>query len=318
MSKIAKMDEKNRYVNNYIGETKIDKGKFFNFFFKNIFDPPKTKDFQVSEINKIIYKKEKHALTWSGHSTFLYQNTNLNILIDPHLTSRASPFSYLGPKRFIPSLLNENNLPNVDVVAVSHNHYDHLDIKSLKLIYKKFPNALFLVPLGDKELLKKNGIDNVKEFDWWESIMISETKFVFTPVQHWSKRTLFDKNKSLWGGWWIEHLEKKFLHLGDTGYTKDFVDIKNRLGSPDIVAIPIGAYKPRYIMKNSHLNPEEAVKTFIDLDAKFAVAMHWGTFILSFEPVDEPPRKLEESLLKYKVDINRFKVLKHGESVILN
>ena len=129
----------------------------------------------------------EHVLTWSGHSTFLYQNTNLNIIIDPHLTSRASPFSYLGPKRFIPSLLNENNLPNVDVVAVSHNHYDHLDIKSLKLIYKKFPNALFLVPLGDKELLKKNGIDNVKEFDWWESIMVNETKISFTPVQHWSK-----------------------------------------------------------------------------------------------------------------------------------
>ncbi len=312
------MNEKNRYVNNYIDETKISKVKFFKFFFANIFDPPNKKKFPETKISKIIYENEKHLLTWFGHSTFLYQNTNLNILIDPHLTSRASPFSYIGPKRYMPSLLDEDNLPQIDIVAVSHNHYDHLDIDSLKIINKKFPNVLFFVPLGDKELLTDNGIKNVREFDWWESIMVNETKISFTPVQHWSKRTLFDRNKSLWGGWWVEYLGKKFLHLGDTGYTKDFVDIKNRLGSPDIVAIPIGAYKPRYIMKNSHLNPEEAVKTFIDLDAKLAVAMHWGTFILSFEPVDEPPKKLKENLLKYGVDENRFRVLRHGESIILD
>ncbi len=317
-SEVAKMNEKNRYVNNYIDESRIEKGKFFNFFFKSIFDPPKKKKFPIDKMNKTIFQNKKNILTWSGHSTFLYQNTNLNILIDPHLTSRASPFSYIGPKRYMPSLFNEKNLPKIDVVAVSHNHYDHLDIKSLRLINKKYPKTLFLVPLGDKELLISNGIKNVKEFDWWDSLTISETKFVFTPVQHWSKRNLFDRNKSLWGGWWIEHLEKKFLHLGDTGYTKDFIDIKNRLGSPDYVAIPIGAYEPRYIMKNSHLNPEEAVKTFIDLEAKLAVAMHWGTFILSSEPVDEPPKKLKENLLKYKVDENSFKVLKHGESIILN
>ena len=204
------------------------------------------------------------------------------------------------------------------MVAISHNHYDHLDIKSLKIIYEKFPDATFLVPLGDKELLIKNGIKNVRDFDWWEDFKIKGIKFIFTPVQHWSKRTIYDKNKSLWGGWWIESNNFKFLHLGDTGYTKDFLDIKNKLGKPDLVAIPIGAYKPREIMKSNHLNPEEAVKTFIDLEAKKAVAMHWGTFILSQEKVDAPEKELKINLEKFKIDFKDFFVLKHGETVNLN
>ena len=269
-------------------------------------------------VSNEIYKKNESLLTWGGHSTFLFQKKNINVLIDPHFTLRASPFSYIGPKRYMPSVFNKNNLPRIDVVAISHNHYDHLDIKSLQIIYKKYPDAIFLVPLGDKKLLTKNGIKNVKDFDWWEGFQFKGIKFIFTPVQHWSKRTLSDKNKSLWGGWWIESNNFKFLHLGDTGYTKDFLDIKNKLGSPDLVAIPIGAYKPRTIMKFNHLNPEEAVKTFIDLRAKKAVAMHWGTFILSQEKVDAPIKKLEINLKKHGIDFEDFFVLKHGETVNLN
>ncbi len=142
-------------------------------------------------------------------------------------------------------------------------------------------------------------------------------KFIFTPVQHWSKRTLSDRNKSLWGGWWIESNDFKFLHLGDTGYTKDFLDIKNTLGKADLVAIPIGAYKPRDIMKFSHLNPEEAVKTFIDLEARKAIAMHWGTFILSQESVDAPKKDLKMNLEKFGIELEDFFVLKHGETINL-
>ena len=307
ISKFATINKEGQYENNYLrDEKKSPKNyKFFSFFFKNIFTPPEKKKFEILDISNKIYKK-KSLLTWGGHSTFLFQNKNVNVLIDPHFTSRASPFSYIGPKRYTPSAFNKNNLPRIDVVVISHNHYDHLDIKSLKIIYKKYPDAFFLVPLGDKKLLIKNGIKNVKDFDWWEEFQIKGVKFIFTPVQHWSKRTLFDKNKSLWGGWWIELNNFKFLHLGDTGYTKDFLDIKNKLGKPDLVAIPIGAYKPRDIMKFNHLNPEEAVKTFIDLQAKKAVAMHWGTFILSQENVDAPLKELETNLTKYGIEFDDF------------
>ncbi len=318
LSSVAKLNENNQYVNNYIDEYKVSKKIIFNFFWKNIFNPSEKKNFKVvSPSKKIFQQKKKHLLTWSGHSTFLYQNTDINILVDPHFTSRASPFKFLGPKRFIQSVLNEQNIPEIDIVAISHNHYDHLDLKTIKVLNKKFPNILFLVPLGLKKWFLKRKITNVKEFDWWEGFQFKETKINFVPVQHWSKRTLFDRNKSLWGGWWFEYKQKKFLHLGDTGYTKDFLDIKKKLGSPDIVAIPIGSYEPRNMMKNSHLNPKEAVQTFTDLDAKMAVAMHWGTFILSHEPVDEPVRKLKESLKKNKISNQEFRILKHGETIFL-
>ena len=317
-SKIAKMNEKGEYVNNYLSEKKPGTGDYLSFFFNSVFLPPKKKNFSVLHINKIIYEDSRTTLTWLGHSSFFYQNQDLNILIDPHFTERASPLSFLGPKRYVPSIFNKENLPKIDVVAISHNHYDHLDIKSLKFIEDKNPSVFFLVPLGDKHYLRQYGIQNVKEFDWWESIEIKKTKVYFTPVKHWSKRTLFDRNKSLWGGWWFESKDRKFLHLGDTGYTKDFLDIKNKLGSPNIVAIPIGAYEPRKIMKNNHLNPEEAVQTFLDLEAGLGVAMHWGTFILSYEPVDDPPKKLKKFLKKYNIDGNSFKILKHGESLIFD
>ena len=320
MSKFAKINAQNEYENNYINneEKTISKIKFFNFFFNNIFSPPSKKKFPLLDINKKIYQKDVSLLTWSGHSSFLFQKHNVNILIDPHLTKRASPFRFIGPKRYMPSVFNKNNLPRVDLVAISHNHYDHLDIKSLKLIYNKFPKAIFLVPLGDKKLLEQNGIKNVIELDWWETFRFEPFKLIFTPVQHWSKRTFFDKNKSLWGGWWIESEDYRFLHLGDTGYSKDFIDIKNKLGKVNMVAIPIGAYKPRYIMKNSHLDPKEALQTFVDIEAERAVAMHWGTFILSQEKVDDPVFEIKENLDNFGITNSQFLILKHGETIELN
>ena len=188
----------------------------------------------------------------------------------------------------------------------------------MKLIYNKFPKAIFLVPLGDKKLLEQNGIKNVIELDWWETFRFEPFKLIFTPVQHWSKRTFFDKNKSLWGGWWIESEDYRFLHLGDTGYSKDFIDIKNKLGKVNMVAIPIGAYKPRYIMKNSHLDPKEALQTFVDIEAERAVAMHWGTFILSQEKVDDPVFEIKENLDNFGITNSQFLILKHGETIELN
>jgi L-ascorbate metabolism protein UlaG (beta-lactamase superfamily) len=318
LSKVAKINEENRYVNNYIDDYSVERGKFFEFLWNNLFNKPEKKEFQSVLLSKEIYNKKSHILSWGGHSTILYQNTDLNILVDPVFSERVSPIFLLGPKRYMPSPFNIFNLPKVDIVAISHNHYDHLDLKTIKDLEEKFPDLLFLVPLGLKGWFLENGIENVREFDWWETMIVKKTKIEFVPVQHWSKRTLFDKNKSLWGGWWFEHNSKSFLHLGDTGYSKDFIDIRNKLGSPDIVAIPIGAFEPRYIMKNSHLNPEEAVQTFKDLGAKIAVAIHWGTFILSQEKVDEPIKRLKRSLIKNLIEEERFRILKHGESILVD
>jgi len=318
LSKVAKINEENRYVNNYIDDYSVDRGKFFKFFWNNFFNKPEKKEFQSVLLSKEIYDNKSHTLTWGGHSTILYQNTDLNILVDPVFSKRVSPIFLLGPKRYTPSPFNISNLPRVDIVAISHNHYDHLDLKTIKDLEEKFPDLLFLVPLGLKGWFLENGIENVKEFDWWETIIVKKTRIEFVPVQHWSKRTLFDKNKSLWGGWWFDYDHKSFLHLGDTGYSKDFIDIKNKLGPPDVVAIPIGAFEPRYIMKNSHLNPEEAVQTYKDLDAKTAVAIHWGTFILSQEKVDEPIKRLKRSLIKNLIEEERFRILKHGESILMD
>ena len=142
---------------------------------------------------------------------------------------------------------------------------------------------------------------------------IKNTTFTFVPVQHWSRRGLFDKNKTLWGGWWIENDEIKLVHLGDTGYTKDFVEINNILGSPDLAFIPIGAYSPRKIMRESHMNPEEALNAALDLKAKHSIGMHWGTFILTTEETEEPKRLLNDLMMEKGIDRSFFETLKPGE-----
>ena len=191
-------------------------------------------------------------------------------------------------------------IPNIDVVTISHNHYDHLDIDSLKKISKKYSNAIFLVPAGDEKLLKRKKINNVYNFKWWESFDFLGFKFTFTPVQHWSKRSLFDRNKSLWGGWFIEHKDYSFYHAGDTGYSNDFLETKLRLGSPKYAFIPIGAYDPEWFMAESHVNPEDAVQIMLDLEAEKGFGMHWATFTLTDEDTIEPRIRLEKEIMKYK------------------
>ena len=214
---------------------------------------------------------------WIGHASFLINNNNINILTDPIFSNRASPFSFIGPKRLIPPGINIDKLPPIDVVTVSHAHYDHLDLPSLKKLYEINKETLFLVPMNLGKLLKSSGVKNVVEMNWWDTITIKDSLITFVPVHHWSSRTPFDKNETLWGGWWFENETNKLLHLGDTGYTYDFDTIYNELGSPDVAFIPIGAYEPRSIMKDSHLNPEESIQAAIDLKTTKAIGMHWGT-----------------------------------------
>lgn len=240
-----------------------------------------------------ISNNEKQYGIWIGHSTFYINNGNLDILTDPIFSNRASPLKFAGPKRLINTPLNVSDLKNVDVVTISHNHYDHLDIPSLKLIQKKFPEVIFLVPVGDKALLKKYKLKNIYELTWWETFTLKETKFTFTPTQHWSARGIFDRNESLWGGWYFETKNLKLFHAGDTGYSEDFKNIKNKLGKPDYAFIPIGAYDPEWFMAESHVTPEDAVRIMEDLGNPNSFGMHWGTFALTSEDTIEPFERLK-------------------------
>jgi L-ascorbate metabolism protein UlaG (beta-lactamase superfamily) len=270
-------------------------------------EEPKKEFIKTNEnINLNSLKDREHYALWIGHSTFLINNGDLTILTDPIFSERASPLNFAGPKRLIKPVIKIKDLPEVDVITISHNHYDHLDINSLRKIQKKFPNVKILVPKGDLKLLKNYNLNNGFEFLWWEEIIFDNTKFIFTPAQHWSARGLRDRNKSLWGSWFIKNEDKNIFHAGDTGYSDDFIEIRNRLGAVDFAMIPIGAYDPQWFMSYSHVNPEEALNIAKDLDAKKSIGMHWGTFILTDEPVLEPRERLNK--ITNQTNINFYTV----------
>ncbi|MDC3247819.1 MBL fold metallo-hydrolase [Gammaproteobacteria bacterium] len=258
-------------------------------------DPEITKIKLSDQWETIDLLNDDNYVIWVGHSTFLIKKSGVTILTDPIFSERASPLKNFGPKRLIPPALQITDIPSIDFVTVSHNHYDHLDTRSLKEISTLHPNAIFLVPSGDLKLLKKNKINNVYEFEWWKSFKGKNFEFTFTPVQHWSKRSLFDRNKSLWGGWYIKHSDYSIYHAGDTGYSDDFKETRIRLGAPKYAFIPIGAYDPEWFMSDSHVNPEEAVQIMLDLQAEKGFGMHWATFTLTDEDTIEPKIRLENA-----------------------
>lgn len=257
---------------------------------------------------------EKVNATFINHATFLLQFPGVNVLTDPVYSERTSPYSFAGPKRVREPGLDFELLPKIDVVVVSHNHYDHLDIETITRLDKRF-QPLFLVPLGDEKLLKKHGIQNVKALDWWEEVRVKDVRFIFAPAQHWSARSLWDKNECLWGSFMIDSGAVKVYHAGDTGYGPHFRDIKSRLGNPDIALLPIGAYKPRWFMKTYHMDPEEAVKAHFDLGAIRSIGMHFGTFQLTDEGIDEPERDLLIYREKAGLKENDFLVLDQGQAI---
>ena len=263
-------------------------------------EPVITKIELSSEWQNLDLSKDDNYAIWIGHSTFLIKKNGVTILTDPIFSNRASPLRNIGPKRLIPPAIPLDELPSIDIVTVSHNHYDHLDIRSLKKLSKNNPKAIFLVPAGDEKLLKRKKIKNVYDFDWWKSIEHKGFEITFTPVQHWSKRSLFDRNKSLWGGWFFKHKDYSLYHAGDTGYSKDFIDTKIKLGSPKYAFIPIGAYDPEWFMAESHVNPEDAVQIMLDLEAEKSFGMHWATFVLTDEDTIEPKIRLEKAMMEHK------------------
>jgi len=256
---------------------------------------------------------KKINATFINHSTFLLQLNGLSVLTDPMFSEKASPISFAGPQRVREPGIAFEILPPIDVVIISHNHYDHLDEESIKMIDAKY-HPLFLVPLGDEVLLKKWGVQNIKSIDWWEEVRVKDVKFIFTPSLHWSARSLWDKNECLWGSYMIDNGELKVYFAGDTGFGKHFSEIRRRLGPPDLALLPIGAYRPQWFMHYYHLNPEEAVLAHLELKALRSIAMHFGTFQMSDEGIDEPTRDLMIALKKFDISENEFLILDQGAS----
>ncbi|WP_455199085.1 MBL fold metallo-hydrolase [Kaarinaea lacus] len=261
---------------------------------------------------------DKATLTWIGHATFLIQFSGLNILTDPQFSERASPLSWAGPKRVIRPGLAVEELPEIDIAIISHDHYDSLDVETVYALSKHNHQRqlTFIVPLGMKAWFDELSLSSAKvvELDWSESYKYQDVTFTAEPAQHWSKRTLFDAYERLWASWVIESSGNKIFFAGDTGYARHFKDIGEKYQGFDLALIPIGAYEPRWFMRPQHVNPEEAAQLHLDIKSKYSVAMHWGTFILTDEPLDEPPVKLAEALDNLHIDGSKFEVYRHGET----
>ena len=261
------------------------------------------------------------AITWIGHATLLAQLGGINVLTDPVFSERASPLSFIGPRRAQPPGVALAQLPHIDAVVVSHNHYDHLDEASVVALQQQPGGApLFIVPLGNRAWTEAKGATRVVELDWWQSQQVGQVEIVLTPVQHWSGRGLNDRMRTLWGGYALFAPDFHLFHAGDTGYSKDFRDIRERFAARqgeqgfDLALLPVGAYEPRWFMSTQHVNPGEAVMIHRDLRAKRSMGMHWGTFALTDESLDEPPRALAQARRDATLPDEEFFLMAIGET----
>ncbi len=264
-----------------------------------------------------LHQVEEPQLTWIGQATFLIQLQGRTILTDPQFSDRASPVSFAGPKRLVPLPIQLHELPKVDLVVISHNHYDHLDRDSVEELGN---GPRWVVPLGLKQTLVDWGIDaeRITELDWWQSAEVAGINLTATPTQHFSARSLFDRNQTLWCSWLIELAGQRLWFGGDTGYNPvQFRQIGERFAPIDWALIPIGAYEPRWFMRDVHANPEEGVQILEDIGARQGVAMHWGTFQLSAEPMLEPPQRIAAEVARRGWGAERFLTPAIGEMIPL-
>lgn len=255
-------------------------------------------------------------ITFVNHATFLIQTAGYNILTDPVFSERTSPLSFIGPKRIHNPGIDMANLPKIDVIIISHDHYDHLDLDSINTIIKR-DNPKVYMGLGVASRLEKS--ENIIEMDWWEKTEISDNfQLWFLEVQHFSGRTLTDRNSTLWGGFLLQINDQKIYFGGDSGYADHYKKTFDRFGPVDLAFIPIGAYAPRELFKPIHLDPFEAVKAHTELASKLSIGMHYGTFQLSAEPFAEPIELLEKAKVEASIPKDEFITLDIGKPFTLS
>lgn len=255
--------------------------------------------------------EENPSVTWIGHSTLLVRMDGVTFLTDPIYSERASPLSFAGPKRLVPPGVPLDALPRVDFVTLSHDHYDHTDLPTIEALARR--GTRFVGGLGMGDLVRSVG-GEVVELDWWQSTRTGNVDVHCVPAQHFSGRSFTGQGRRLWAGWVVAGPTRRFYHAGDTGWFDGFAEIGRRLGPVDLAAVPIGAYDPPEIMRFVHLNAEEAVRAAVDVGARLAVAMHWGTFDLTDEPIDEPPRRFRAAAEVAGLGADRAWVLAVGET----
>ncbi|MDP3415579.1 MBL fold metallo-hydrolase [Falsiroseomonas sp.] len=255
--------------------------------------------------------------TFIGHASWLVQIGGVAVLIDPVWSPRASPLPFAGPKRVRAPGQRLEALPGADLLLVSHNHYDHCDLATLRQVQARWaPPAL--TSLGTGRLLAKAGLRAPREMDWWDRVAVAGLRVTYVPAQHFSARTPFDRNRALWGGFVIQAPDGATVYfMGDTGWCPHPAEIGRRFGRIDLALIPVGAYAPRWFMQTQHMDPDEAVQAHIACGARASLAMHFGTFFrLTDEPIDEPAELLEAAKARHGVAQQAFRVPGFGQTLI--
>jgi L-ascorbate metabolism protein UlaG (beta-lactamase superfamily) len=256
------------------------------------------------------------VVTFIGHATFLIQTASANILTDPVYSQRAGPLNLVGPRRVRQPAVRFEDLPPISAVLLSHNHYDHCDLRTLRMLAERF-DPIVVTPLGNGALVRSARIRRVEELDWWQKAKSSAPVVTLTPAQHFSARSPRDRNRALWGGFLLVTGSRRVFFAGDSGYAPLFREIRECLGPIDLALLPIGAYEPRWFMRPIHMNPAEAVQAHLDLEAAESIGMHFGTFQLTTEGIDDPLRALEDARRARNIPPSQFRTLGFGESVRL-
>ena len=315
---LPKSDHFDGEVFHNLGEEKLEKS-FVEFLKWRLTskrdDWPKWVDIKQQKVPKQRVKKGEVSVTFINHATLLLQIDGVNILTDPVYSERTSPLSFMGPKRVKLPGVKFEDLPKIDVILISHNHYDSFDVATLNRLIDR-DDPYILMGLGNDYYLDRKNDEKVKTMDWQDNFEFKGLKLTFLPARHWSKRGIFDTNKSLWGAFAILG-SKKVYFAGDSGYASHFKAAKKQFGAFDLSLIPIGAYEPRWFMAKAHINPDEAVQAHLDLGSKKSIGIHFGTFQLTNESIDDPTIDLGEAKKKYNLKNDEFIALDEGVSFIL-
>jgi N-acyl-phosphatidylethanolamine-hydrolysing phospholipase D len=260
------------------------------------------------------------TVTWVGHTSFLIQMSGLNILLDPVWSKRASPVQFAGPRRWVPAGIDFDRLPPIDVVVLSHDHYDHLDAGTISHLTARYPAIEWFAPLRVGEFLRRRGAREIVERDWWEEVTMGDLHLTCVPAQHFSGRSLGRRNHTLWCGWSLRSSHHSLLFAGDTALHPDFDAIGKHCGPFDVAILPIGAYEPRWFMGSVHMNPDDCMKAVAQLNASqsgkrlIMTASHWGTFKLTDEPMDEPPSRMRQIWEAADAEADDLWIMRHGET----